>query len=128
MATICKAIEVVVAGEAGQVAEMAEKIRDTGVNIQAFFAWTEGGRGKVVAITDNCEKVRAAVSDGADSCAVEEALLATVKNQPGALGEIARKLADAGIRINMVCGTPGHAPTATFVLYTSDNARAAELV
>ena len=128
MATICKAIEVVVAGEAGQVAEMAEKIRDTGVNIQAFFAWTEGGRGKVVAITDNCEKVRAAVSDGADSCAVEEALLATVKNQPGALGDIARKLADAGITLNMVCATPGHAPTATFVLYTSDNARAAELV
>ncbi len=128
MATTCKAVEVAVAGETGKLAEIAERIRETGVNIQAFFAWTEGSRGKVLAVTDNCEKVCAAVSDGADSCAVEDALVVTVKNEPGALGEITRKLADAGIGINMVFATPGHAPTATFVLYTSDNARAAELV
>lgn len=128
MAMICKAVRVALANRAGKLSEMAKRISDTGVNVQAFLAWTQGNKDEVLAITDNCQKVCAAVSADADSCVFEDVLLATAKNQPGALGEIARKLADAGITLNMVCATPGHAPTATFVLYTSDNARAAELV
>lgn len=128
MAMICRSIKVTVTDRIGLLAELTRKIKDTGVNILALCAWSEGNRGNMLAITDNNPKVCAAIKDDADSCVFEEAVMVTAKNVPGALGEIAQKLAAAGVGINMVYCTAGHAPAATFVLYTTDNAKAAELV
>ncbi len=51
-----------------------------------------------------------------------------VTDAPGALAEIARKVADAGINIGWVYATTWAAPTAMLVLRTEDNERVAGLL
>ncbi len=49
----------------------------------------------------------------------------TIPNKPGALDGIARKLTDAGVRINLLYGFGGDAETATIIIDTDNNLKAA---
>jgi len=128
MANVGRQISVVVANEVGRLAKLTDAIRDAGVNIIALAAWTEGGTGHLMAITDDNDKACAAVTPLVDSCSFSEAVCVVLPNEPGQLGTVARKLADAGINIDTVYATAGEADKATVVLMTDDNARAAELL
>lgn len=128
MATVCNSIMVTVADKVGRLAEVTDAIKDAGVNIVALAAWVEGDKGKLLACTDDNEKACAAVRDSVEHCGWEEVICIKAENRPGALSEIAHKLADAGINIHLALATVGDAPEATVVLRTSDNATAAEIV
>ena len=128
MADVQKQISVVVADEVGRLAQVADAIKDAGVNITALAAWTEGPAGHLMAITSDNDKACAAVTPLVDSCEFNEVVCVCLPNEPGQLGAVARKLADAGIDIKMVYATAGEADRATIVLITDDNARAAELL
>jgi hypothetical protein len=128
MATVCNCIMVTVADEVGKLAQVTDLIQDAGLNILALVAWVEGDKGKLLAHTDDNEKACAAVSGSVQECGWKEGICVTAPNTPGALGEIARKLADAGISIELVYATVADGPEAAVILHTSDNARAAEIV
>ena len=52
----------------------------------------------------------------------------TAPNSPGALNEIAHKLADADIDIEFVYASTGNGPETTIILNTSNNVMAAEIL
>jgi len=128
MAQICKQIQVEVANEVGKLAQLTDRIKDAGVNICCACAWVEGDRGKLTMVTEDHEKALSAIQDTVDSCETGEVVCVSIANRLGALNEIARKLADAGINIKSVYATTGHAEEATIVLTTTDNAKAAEIL
>ena len=128
MATVCNCIMVTVADEVGKLAEVTDLIKDAGLNILALCAWVEGDKGKLLAHTSDNQKACAAVTDSVETCGWKEGICVKAPNQPGALGKIARKLADAGISIELVYATVGDAPATTVILHTSDNAKAAKIV
>ena len=128
MGQVCRQIVAQVPDKVGRLAELADKIRDAGVNIRALLAWTEGLIAKLLMVADDNEKAREAIRPMMDISAFGEVVCTKAPNTPGALAEIAHKLAGAGINIRMVYAVPWDASEATIILDTTDNAKAAKLV
>ena len=128
MAELCKEISATVPDKVGRLAEVTDKIKDAGVNIIALCAWAEGDRGQLRMVTEDNDKACQAVSPIVESCELGEVVCVKAANTPGTLNEIAHKLADASIGIDLVYATVTDAPEATVVLKTTDNAKAAEIL
>jgi len=128
MACLCKEIHATVPDKVGLLADATAKVKEAGVNITALCAWVEGNKGHLRMITEDNDKVCQLVSPLMETCEVDESVCVKAPNTPGSLNEIARKLADAGININLVYSTVSDAPEATVVLKTTDNVKAAEIL
>ncbi|GAG50104.1 unnamed protein product, partial [marine sediment metagenome] len=112
----------------GKLAEVTGKIKDAGVNIFSLAAWTEGGKGNLMTVTDDNDKACGAIGDLTESCREDEAVYVKVPHEAGSLNAAAGKLADAGINIQFVYATTAEAGEAGVILVTSDNAKAAEIL
>ncbi len=127
MATRCNCCMLTVDDKVGILADIGAKLKEAGINILAICAWTEGDTGKLLACTDNDEQA-CEIFKGLGDCGWMDVVCVEADNRPGGLGAIARKLADAGVNIDIVFATVTDAPQARLVLATSDNAKAAELI
>ena len=129
MADVCKEIHATVTDRVGKLAELTDKIREAGVNIIAVCAWVEGDTGHILAVTDDSDKAYRAIEPYVDGCETGgDIVCVKAGNRPGALFEIAHKLADADIGIQLVYAAAGDAAEAAILLKTTDNARAAEIL
>jgi hypothetical protein len=88
--------------QSGELAKAAEAIAHKGVNITAFSGVTCGDGGKIALQTDNDVEARRALSEAGYHARELEVVPVTFANSPGALAKTARKLADAGINIEVV--------------------------
>jgi hypothetical protein len=108
----------------GQGARLGEALGRAGVNIEGICAVTAGGRATVHVLVEDAAAARSALEGAGLSVDDEtEPLVTDVGAQastPGAMGSIARRLADAGVNISFVyLATNNRA-----VLGTSDMAKA----
>jgi hypothetical protein len=85
----------------GELATAAEAIARKGVNITAFSGITCGGSGTVALLTDDDVETRRSLSEGGYHARELEVIPVELSNSPGALAKTARKLADAGINIEV---------------------------
>ena len=87
----------------GQLATLAEELGKVGVNIDGFCATVADGRGVLHVLVEDAAAARQAVAGAGYSIAVErEALVIdNVEDRPGYLGEIARRLADSDVNIEV---------------------------
>lgn len=107
----------------GTLATLGETLGKAAVNIEGICAITHEGRGVLHVLVENAAAARTALEGAGIKVEGEsEALVTDVSGQdrPGTLGEMARKMADAGVNIQ-VCylGTRSRG-----VLVTSDNEKA----
>ena len=128
MAEIRKECSVTTADKVGKLAEITDKVKAAGVNIIALCAWTEGGTGRLVMVAEDAAKACDAIQPVVDKCEWGEAVCVKVANKPGALEEVAKKLADAGVGIEMCYATAPKGESATIVLHTTDNAKAVKVL
>jgi hypothetical protein len=87
----------------GQLATLSEELGKVGVNIDGFCATVAGGRGALHVLVENAGAARQAlVGAGYMIAAENDALvLEGVEDRPGYLGEMARRLADSDINIEV---------------------------
>jgi hypothetical protein len=87
----------------GQLATLSEELGKVGVNIDGFCATVADGRGVLHVLVDNAGAARQAlVGAGYTIAAEREALvIENVEDRPGYLGEMARRLADADVNIEV---------------------------
>ena len=87
----------------GQLATLSEELGKVGVNIDGFCATVADGRGVLHVLVDNAGAARQAlVGAGYTIAAEREALvIENVEDRPGYLGEMARKLADSDVNIEV---------------------------
>ncbi len=87
----------------GQLATLSEELGKVGVNIDGFCATVADGRGVLHVLVENAGAARQAlVGAGYTIAAEREALvLESVEDRPGYLGEMARRLADADVNIEV---------------------------
>ena len=91
----------------GTLAELGEATGNAGINIEGVCGVAAGLRAVHVLVDDEAE-ARAALSDaGFDVSAARDVLVVDIENRPGSMGEIARKLGDAGVNIELVYTTFG---------------------
>ncbi len=112
----------------GLLADIAERLAASGVDIKAIGAYEKGGRGEFMMITsDNDLAAREAEALGAD---VERNKVVVVEmdDRPGALASAAHRLAAAEIDIDWVYATTGGVGTATVVFKTAEPERTAQIL
>ena len=112
----------------GVLADITEALATAGVNITAITGATCGDSGRVVLAADDESAARTVLGKGSWTYTQAEVTSVGVRNQPGGLATIARKLAAAGINIEaiMPMGMDGNEVTVGFV--TSDPVKARDLL
>ena len=104
----------------GTLAHMAKVLADAKVNVSALLGSTAGTQGSVQVVVDNVNKAKKAL--GAAGLSYTEGMLEQVElaNKPGALAELAGRLAKKGINIDCAYATlPKGAKKAVVVLALS---------
>src|SRR5438876_12270519 len=85
----------------GSVAAAAEAIGKAGVNIEGICGFVVGGKGVGHVLVADPTKARPALqSAGARVTGEQDVLVLDIGDKPGALGNITRTLADAGISLH----------------------------
>ncbi len=104
----------------GTLAHMAKALADAKVNIVALLNSTSGAQGWAQVVVDNANQAKKAL--GAAGLSYTEGTLEQVElpNKPGALAQLAGRLAKKGINIDSAYATmPKGAKKAVVVLATS---------
>jgi len=88
----------------GQVATLGEALGKAKVNLMGGCAFTSAGRGTIHLLVDDKAvdaAKRALQSAGIWVQGERDVLVKKIADRPGALGKIARKLADAGVNVDL---------------------------
>lgn len=108
--------------EPGELAHLGEALGAAGVNIEGACAVTAGATGTIHLLVDDMGGAKDALTAaGIEIAAEQEVLVVDCVDEPGAMGERARKLADAGINVSLFY----LASRTRLVFGTDDPARAA---
>jgi hypothetical protein len=98
---MAKDLQVELEDRPGTLAQLGEALGRAGVNIEGFCAVPVQGKGRIHLVVEDAAAARRAL-EGAGIRVVGErdVLVVDVVDQPGTLGSVARKLADAGVNID----------------------------
>jgi hypothetical protein len=103
-------VTVILDDRPGELARLGEVAGAAGVNIEGFAAFTGEGKGvvHVLVADDSLEALCDAFSrDGMPVADEREVFVVHVADEPGALGEVARRLADANVNVDLAYTTFG---------------------
>jgi hypothetical protein len=101
-------LSVVLQDRPGELARLGEATGLGGVNIEGMAAFTGEGRGIIHILVEDGAKAKAALEGAGIEVADErEALVVDIENSPGSLGELARRLGEASVNIELVYTTFG---------------------
>jgi hypothetical protein len=101
----------------GKVAAVGEVLGSAGVNIEGGFALVVGGQGIMHVLVEDPEAAARALRDADFEVRDEqEVLVLDIEDRPGALGEVTRRVADAGVNLNVF-----YLATATRVVLGADD-------
>ena len=96
-------LTVVLKDEPGQLATLGEAMGEAGINMLGMSALTGEGRGLInILVEDDSGGREALESAGLDVADEQEALVVDIPDQPGTVGEVARRLAAAGVNIELL--------------------------
>jgi len=118
-------VTVTLQNKPGTLAQVSSALGEAGVNISALLAPEIRGKGRVRLLVDNLDKAKDALKAAKIRFGEEEVIAAELDNKPGALGEVAEKLAQAKINIRYAYATTSEGSAkATVVLAVPDVAKA----
>ncbi|HEY3210988.1 MAG TPA: amino acid-binding protein [Actinomycetota bacterium] len=93
----------------GTMAALGESLGKAGVNIEGFCGFPSGGQAVGHLLVEDAAAARQAIEQGGARVTGErDVLVLDVQNQPGTLGETARKIADAGVNIDLTYVASGN--------------------
>lgn len=109
----------------GALAELADVLAEAKVNIEAILLEGSVDFGNVRVHVSNDRKAEKALKDAGYQYRAARAITLHISNEPGALADVAKKLAKAKVNIDALFGTtaPG-TDQAEFVVMVSDEAKA----
>lgn len=101
----------------GTLAEFGETLGKAGINIEGIAGFAAGGKGTIHILVEDASSARQALEGiGAKVQDEQDALIIDITDKPGALGEVARKIANAGANI-----TASYLATNTRLVITADD-------
>jgi hypothetical protein len=97
-----KDLTVIMEDRPGKLADLGEATGKAGVNIDGLCAMVGDGKGFIHILVQDGSAARKALEDaGIDVADEREAVVVDLHDKPGAMGEIARDLAEAGVNIDV---------------------------
>jgi hypothetical protein len=99
---MAKDLTVVMENRPGKLADLGEATGKAGVNIEGLCAMVGDGKGFIHILVDNAPVAREALeAAGIDVADERDAVIVDLHDKPGAMGEIARDLSEAGVSIDV---------------------------
>lgn len=97
-------VSILLENKPGEMARMGEALGSAGVSVEGGGGWVVDGKGRMHFLFDDGEAARKALTDvGITVLDVKEVLVQKLRQDvPGQLGKIARRMADAGVNIEVV--------------------------
>lgn len=115
-----KALKVTVQDRPGILGEIASALGAKGINVRGVQGFAEGGRGVLCLVVDKLAAASKLLAARGLRPEEEEVLELQLADKPGALGEVAKQLGDAGVNIKHVFAGTGGGRRATVFLVVSD--------
>jgi hypothetical protein len=95
-------LAVTVDDKPGELASLGEATGRAGINIDGVCCFSSEGRFVVHLLVDDAARTRRVVENaGYTSIKEHDVVIVGLEDRPGALGETARKIADAGVNIEL---------------------------
>jgi hypothetical protein len=105
---VSRDLTVILQDRPGELARLGEATGQAGVNIEGMCALTGEGKGFIHILVEDGPGAREALEEAGMGVADErEVLVVDVENRPGTLGEVAQRLAEASVNIELVYTTFG---------------------
>jgi len=96
-------LTVVLQNTPGTFADMGEALGNAGINIDGVCGFPAGGEGIVHLLVEDATGARSSLeAAGLEVRAEREVVLVAVEDRPGELGRVCRKMADAGVNLDLV--------------------------
>jgi hypothetical protein len=87
----------------GTMADAGEALGNAGVNIEGICGFPVSGRGLAHFLVEDAARARKALEGaGVKVTAEHDVLVVDVADRPGTLGQVTRKLAKAGVNLNLI--------------------------
>jgi hypothetical protein len=97
-----KDLTVIMEDQPGKLADLGEATGRAGINIAGLCAMVGDGKGFIHILVEDEAAARGALEEAGIQVADErEAVVVDLHDKPGAMGEIARDLAEAGVNIDV---------------------------
>jgi hypothetical protein len=97
-----KDLTVIMEDQPGKLADLGEATGRAGINIAGLCAMVGDGKGFIHILVEDEDAARKALDEAGIQIADErEAVVVDLHDKPGAMGEIARDLAEAGVNIDV---------------------------
>jgi hypothetical protein len=102
----------------GELARLGEVLGKADVNIEGFCAVTSGGgQGEIHLLVDDPTPAFDALAPaGIEVASEQEVVVIDVEDNPGVLGDVTRKLGDAGVNLTLA-----YMATSTRLVFAADN-------
>lgn len=122
-------LSVTIENQPGALAKMCGALAERNVNLLAFMSMEREGCSLVRMLVDKVAVAKRTLQATGYTYTEEQVLVTKLSNRPGALGDVARRLGEAGINIDYayIDGEPG-SRQGLLVLSVSDPDRAEKLV
>ena len=100
---MAKDLTVILEDRPGTMAAMGEALGKAGINVDGLCGFPCEGRGVGHILVEDAAGARRALEEiGLEVSGERDVLILEVENRPGSLGEIAKKIADAGVNLDLV--------------------------
>lgn len=116
------------ANRIGLLADVAEEMAGQGVDILAIGAYEKAGQGEFRLVTSDNEAVADIAVEFGASVEREDVVMVDLAERPGALAEVAGRLAVDGVDIEWLYATTGDGTATIAVIKTGDPSRTADLL
>ncbi len=107
----------------GTGAALFGKLKGAKVNVVASCAYQIGGEAYFSIVPDDSARAEEILKDGGYTPAATDVLLVEMENQPGALADLLRRLAELGVSVTSAYVTTTGKRTALAVVKTDDDAK-----
>ncbi len=98
-----KDLTVVLENRPGTIADLGEALGEAGINIDGMCGFPCEGKGILHILVDDASGARRAIEAiGFNVISEREVFLLETEDRPGMLGEVSRKIANAGVNVDLL--------------------------
>jgi hypothetical protein len=110
----------------GVLADLGEALGERGINISGIAGTTWDDHGSIGLVTNDDAGARSVMEEKGISFRDVEVVSAGLEDRPGTLGDASRRLADAGVNIELIMPTGMQGNRITVAIGVDDAAKARE--
>ena len=110
-------LTVILENRPGTLADIGEALGNAGINIEGMCGFPCEGKGRLHVLVEDGAAARSVLENAGIQVTEErEVIVLDIEDQPGAFGSVARKIADAGVNVDL-----GYLATRTRVVIGADD-------